>query len=174
VAVCEPEAFTLATVPERFARAGDPWEGIDAAAGSIDGLLQLAARHEAAGLPDAPWPPHFEKQAAEAPRVQPSRRRRSSIPLIEIARAATTQEALAGLERWKARHPEAAALLRPADVLVDSMRGRSSTWTRIRLNLSNVPEEERPEQEALEVDYDPWAGYRSEPGTSARGLDADR
>jgi hypothetical protein len=82
------------------------------------------------------------------------------VPVIEIARAASQAEALVGLERWKARHPSVAARLRPADVLVDSMRGRSSTWTRIRVNLSNVREEERPDQEPLEVDYDPWAGFR--------------
>ena len=79
------------------------------------------------------------------------------MPLIEVARAATRAEAMAGLDRWKQRHPQAWARLDPADVLVDSMRGRSSTWTRIRLNLRNVPATERPPQEALEVDYDPWA-----------------
>jgi hypothetical protein len=156
---CEPEEFTLATVPSRFASVGDPSSGIDSAVGSLDRLLELADEQEAAGIPDAPWPPHYEKQEGEAPRVQPSRRR-MKVPVIEIARAATQVEALEGLERWKARHPSAAALLRPADVLVDSMRGRSSTWTRIRVNLSNVPEKERPEQEPLEVDYDPWAAYR--------------
>jgi bifunctional non-homologous end joining protein LigD len=80
------------------------------------------------------------------------------MPLIEIARAASTEEALAGLERWKARHPDVWPHLAQADILVDSMRGRSSTWARIRLNLQNVPEEQRPPQEALEVDYDPWSG----------------
>jgi hypothetical protein len=179
----DPEAFTIDTMPARHARIGDPWEGIDAAAGSLEALLELADRHEAAGLPDAPWPPHFEKQAGEAPRVQPSKkrtggsasapagvvpppapgkssgptgRRRTSVPLIEIARAATQAEAMAGLERWKERHPRAWSHLEPADVLVDSMRGRSMNWTRIRLNLTRVPETERPPQEALEVDYDPW------------------
>ena len=136
-----------------------PSEGIDSAVGSLESLLDLAARQEAAGLPDAPWPPNYEKQPGEPPRVQPSRRR-MTVPVIEIARAATQQEAMAGFERWKARHPSAAECLRPADVLVDSMRGRSSTWTRIRVNLSNVPEAERPPQEPLEVDYDPWASYR--------------
>ena len=80
------------------------------------------------------------------------------MPLIEIARAATEAEAKEGLERWKARHPEAAARLEPSDVLVDPMRGRSTTWTRIRVNLKNVPEADRPAQEELEVDYDPWEG----------------
>jgi len=175
---CRPEAFTIDTMPARFTSLGDPWEGIDRAAGSLGQLLDLAARDEAAGLPDAPWPPHFSKQAGEAPRVQPSKRRagaaaprpvpgqasgpagrrRSSMPLIEVARAATKAEAMEGLERWKERHADAWSCLDPADVLVDSMRGRSSTWTRIRLNLRSVPEAERPPQEALEVDYDPWAG----------------
>jgi bifunctional non-homologous end joining protein LigD len=189
---CRPEAFTIDTVPERFALRGDVEAGMDAAAGSLGPLLELAARDEAAGLPDAPWPPHFVKQAGEQPRVQPSKRRaasrdaapppgaapsgdaspaapagssppppagrrRSSMPLIEVARAATKAEAMEGLDRWKQRHPEAWSRLEPADVLVDSMRGRSSTWTRIRLNLRNVAEAERPPQEPLEVDYDPWA-----------------
>jgi hypothetical protein len=147
---------------------------MDEAAGSLAGLLELAARDEAAGLPDAPWPPHYEKQTGEAPRVQPSKRRssgsagaksptgrrQSTMPLIEIARAETKDEAMAGLERWKARHPQVWPLLEPADVLVDAMRGRSSLWYRIRLNLRHVPEAERPPQEPLEVDYDPWAGFR--------------
>ena len=81
------------------------------------------------------------------------------MPLIEIARAASKAEAMAGLDRWKQRHPTAAALLEPADILVDSMRGRSSTWTRIRLNLRHIPVAERPPQEPLEVDYDPWQGF---------------
>jgi hypothetical protein len=180
---CEPEAFTVATVPERFQREGDPWEGIDGAAGSLEPLLELAAQHEAAGFADAPWPPHFTKQTGELDRVQPSKRRRevpenvpqgivpppapgkasgptgrrrTTMPLIEIARAATEAEAMRGLERWKQRHPDVWPHLGPADVLVDSMRGRSTSWTRIRLNLRNVPEAERPPQEALEVDYDPW------------------
>jgi DNA ligase D-like protein (predicted polymerase) len=161
---CDPAAFTIDTMPQRYAEIGDPGAGIDETAGSLDRLLELAAADEAAGLPDAPWPPHFDKQEGEAPRVQPSRarggtatgRRQSTMPLIEIARAASEAEALAGLDRWKLRHPDAAALLQPADILVDSMRGRSSTWTRIRLNLRHVPPGERPAQEALEVDYDPW------------------
>jgi bifunctional non-homologous end joining protein LigD len=170
---CQPEAFTIDTVPARFAQLGDPWAGMDDAAGSLEALLDLAARDEAAGLPDAPWPPHYDKQAGEPPRVQPSKRRaaadadgaparrtgrrQSSMPLIEVARAATKDEAMAGLDRWKARHPAVWTYLEPPDVLVDSMRGRSSTWTRIRLNLRNVPADQRPPQEPLEVDYDPWA-----------------
>ncbi len=155
VASCDPAAFNLETVPPRFAELGDPWAGIDQAAGSIEPLLDLAARHEAAGLPDAPWPPHYERQVAEAPRVQPSRRREPKVPLIEIAKAKGEAEARAGLERWKERHPEVVPHLQPADVLVDAMRGRSSTWTRIRVNLVHVPPGLRPEQEPLEVDYDP-------------------
>jgi bifunctional non-homologous end joining protein LigD len=187
---CDPSEFTIDTVPARFARIGDPWSGIDEAAGSLEPLLEQAARDEAAGLPDAPWPPHYEKQSGEEARVQPSKRRASSgsatgsaaaepakggdggggvtasptgrrkstKPLIEIARAKTKAEALEGVERWKSRHPVVWPLLAPADVLVDSMRGRSSTWTRIRVNLEHVPEDKRPPQEPLEVDYDPWAG----------------
>jgi DNA ligase D-like protein (predicted polymerase) len=172
---CRAEDFTIDTMPARFAARGDLWAGIDQAAGSIEPLLELADRDKAAGLPDAPWPPHFGKQLDEPPRVQPSKRRadgrgapagrrRSSMPLIEVARAATQAEAMAGLERWKRRHPAAWALLEPADVLVDAMRGRYSTWTRIRLNLRNVPPGERPPQEQLEVDYDPWAEFRTPPG----------
>ncbi|CAN5161338.1 DNA polymerase domain-containing protein [soil metagenome] len=166
--------FTLASVPAIFAERGDAHTGIDESVGQLDGLLDLAAHDEAAGLGDAPWPPHYAKQAGEPPRVQPSKRRDgsgrrvSSAPLVEIARAARKDEALAGLERWKERHPEAARKLQPADVLVDSMRGRSTTWTRIRVNLQNVPEAERPSQEALEVDYDPWAGYEGPDRSGAR------
>ncbi len=149
-------AFTLRTVPERFARIGDPHAGIDEATGSLDGLLDLSARHELDGLGDAPWPPQYAKTADEPPRVQPSKRRMPTKPLIEIARAATRDDALAGLERWKDRHPDVWPHLQPADVLVDSMRGRYTTWTRIRLNLEHVPHELRPPQEALDPDYDPW------------------
>ena len=163
----DPAAFTIDTVPARFAKTGDPWEGMDAAVGSLDGLLERADRDEADGLPDAPWPPHYDKQAGEEARVQPSKRRgggtsagrrQPAKPLIEIARAKTKAEATEGLERWKSRHADVWPLLEPADVLVDSMRGRSSTWTRIRVNLEHVPEDQRPAQEPLEVDYDPWAG----------------
>jgi bifunctional non-homologous end joining protein LigD len=171
VAGCDPAAFTIDTVPERFKRVGDPWEGMDSAVGSLEPLLELAARDEAAGLPDAPWPPHYEKQEGEAPRVQPSKqrsgsrgggtgRRQPTKPLIEIARAETKAEALDGFERWKTRHGDVVGYLEPADVLVDQMRGRSSAWYRIRLNLEHVPSEQRPPQEPLEVDYDPWAGFR--------------
>jgi bifunctional non-homologous end joining protein LigD len=149
---CEPGDFTLATMPARFAKLGDRHEDIDRHAGSLERLLELSAQHERDGLGDAPWPPHYQKQRGEPPRVQPSKRRTSKHPLIEIARAQRKEDALAGLERWKARHPEAAAHLEPADVLVDSMRGRSSTWTRIRVNLQHVPAKLRPIQEPLDPD----------------------
>jgi DNA ligase D-like protein (predicted polymerase) len=183
----DPALFTLKTVPARYAEIGDPGAGIDDAVGSLDGLLEVSAKHEREGQGDAPWPPHYAKLAGEPPRVQPSKqrrpdseygpsdpdrarvwtgsrptptgRRKSTVPVIEIARAASKEEALAGLERWKARHPEAAAHFEPADVLVDGMRGRSSLWYRVRVNLTHVPEDQRPAQEPLEVDYDPWAGF---------------
>jgi len=143
---CEPADFTLASMPERFRRIGDRHADIDQHPGSIEGLLELFERQ---GLGDAPWPPHYRRQASEPPRVRPSRRKH---PLIEIARARRKEEALSGLERWKARHAEAAAHLEPADVLVDAMRGRYSTWTRIRINLQHVPEAMRPAQEPLDPD----------------------
>ena len=165
------EDFTLATVPALFAERGDRHVGIDDAVGSLEVLLELSARHEAEGLGDAPWPPHYRKQDDEPPRVQPSRRRvgdapsaagrrRSTKPLIEIARAAKKEDALAGLDRWRARHPDVAAQLEPKDVLVDAMRGRSTTWTRIRVNLEHVNAAERPAQEPLDPDYDPWEEFR--------------
>lgn len=138
---CDPGAYTVGSVPARLAERGDPAAGIDGAPGSLESLLGLADRQDEHGRPEP-------------------RRRRGSAPLIEIARAANRDEAMAGLERWKARHPEVWPHLAPADVLVDSMRGRSSTWTRIRLNLRSVPEEQRPVQEPLDVEYDPWAGLR--------------
>ena len=158
VADCDPAAFTLATAPARFAARGDASAGIDAATGSLDGLLQLSAAQAAAGLGDAPWPPHYRKRGDEPPRVAPSRRRRGedAAPLITVAKAAHKTDALAGLERWKARHPAVAARLQVDDVLVDSMRGRATTWTRIRVNLRHVPESERPAEEPPDPDYDPW------------------
>lgn len=158
------EDFTVATVPGIFAERGDPSAGIDEAAGSLEGLLELAGRHEAEGLGDAPWPPHYRRQPDEPTRVAPSRarkqgsggRRKPVHPLLVVARAQAKDDALAGLERWKARHPEAAALLEPADVLVDQMRGRSTTWTRVRVNLRHVPEALRPAEEPPDPDFDPW------------------
>ncbi|WP_242352061.1 MULTISPECIES: DNA polymerase domain-containing protein [Anaeromyxobacter] len=155
---CDPADFTLRTVPARFARLGDVGAGIDDAAGSLESLLELAARQRAEGLGDAPWPPHYAKGAEEPARVAPSRRkgapRRPSHPLAVVARAARKEDALEGLERWKARHPEAAARLAPEDVLVDAMRGRYTTWTRVRVNLRNVPEGERPRDEPPDPDFD--------------------
>ena len=162
---CDPAAFTLATAPARFSERGDAAAGIDSAAGSLDALFELSAAQEAAGLGDAPWPPHYRKQRDEPPRVAPSRRKAA---LITVARAADKADALAGLERWKARHPAAAARLQGDDVLVDSMRGRSTTWTRIRINLRNVPEAERPGEEPPSPDYDPWrASGRARPTSRA-------
>ena len=146
VADCNPADFTLSSMPARFETLGDPHRAIDQHAGSLAGLLELFERQ---GLGDAPWPPHYRKQAAEPPRVRPSRRR---LPLLEIGRARRKEDALAGLERWRARHPQAAAHLEPADVLIDAMRGRYTTWTRIRVNLQHVPEELRPPQAALDPD----------------------
>jgi bifunctional non-homologous end joining protein LigD len=212
VPTVEAEAFTLATVPARFAAIGDPGAGIDQAVGSLEAVLELSRRHESEGQGDAPWPPNYRKQEGEPPRVQPSKqrraaaeydtpeaeaereknraamekrflaeadrraaakaagqpipsrptptgRRRSNVPVIEISRAKTRAEALAGLERGQSKHPAAAAALEEADVLVDGMRGRSSLWYRVRVNLTHVPEPDRPEQAELEVDYDPWAEY---------------
>jgi bifunctional non-homologous end joining protein LigD len=158
-----PADFTLTTMPARFAREGDRHAGIDGSIGSLESLLELSARQQGEGLGDAPWPPHYRKQAGEAPRVAPSRRRTPIHPLLEIGRARVKADALAGLERWKARHPEAAAHLEPADVLVDAMRGRFRTWTRVRVNLQHVPEALRPLQEPLDPDEDmasDWQGRR--------------
>jgi DNA ligase D-like protein (predicted polymerase) len=157
----DPAEFTLATMPARVAAVGDRHADIDRHPGSLDSLLELSARHERDGLGDAPWPPQYQKQPGEPPRVQPSRRRVSKHPLIEIGRAQHKEDALAGLERWRARHPAAASHLEPADVLVDAMRGRYKTWTRIRLNLQHVPLELRPDQEALDPDDMPndWGSF---------------
>jgi DNA ligase D-like protein (predicted polymerase) len=164
VAIAEPADFTLATMPARFAAIGDRHAGIDDQPCALEGLLDLAARHEREGVGDAPWPPHYRKQAGEPPRVQPSRRRVPSRPLIEIARSRSRDAALAGLERWKARHPGAASHLEARDVLVDAMRGRFTTWTRVRINLEHVPIEARPPQEALDPDETPddWSGVSPE------------
>jgi hypothetical protein len=169
VATCDPADFTVFTMPVRFAAVGDPHAAIDGAPGSLDSVLDLAARDEASGLGDAPWPPHFRKMDGEAPRVAPSRAKKSGgpsasrpkMPLLVIANSPSKPEALAGLERWKARYPAAAAHLAVDDVLVDSMRGRSSTWTRIRINLRHVPEGERPPQETPDPDDDPTREWRS-------------
>jgi DNA ligase D-like protein (predicted polymerase) len=210
VPTVEAEAFTIDTVPTRYAEIGDPGAGIHDAVGSLEALLELSRRHETEGLGDAPWPPNYAKQAGEPPRVQPSRqrraaeeyeagrgegggpppevararkaavergdrnaglptewagsrptptgRRKTSIPVVEISRAEFKEEALAGLERWKARHNDIVEYLEPPDILVDGMRGRSAVWYRVRVNLIHVPEAMRPAQEPLESDFDPWAG----------------
>ncbi|HVX67945.1 MAG TPA: hypothetical protein VHA11_15135, partial [Bryobacteraceae bacterium] len=170
VSDCDPEDFTVLTVPKRFVERGDPHSGMDDAPGSLEPLLEIAARDEAAGLGDAPWPPHFRKMEGEPSRVAPSRARsakvktkqpRARMPLLVIAHSPDRNAALEGLERWKARYPEAAKHLAADDVLVDSMRGRSSTWTRIRVNLRHVPETARPPQQTPDPDDDPTREWRS-------------
>jgi len=180
---CDPAAFTLATAPARFAERGDAAEGIDDSEDTLDSLLALSNEQAAAGLGDAPWPPHYRKQAGEAPRVAPSRRkraaakpsaaaepapaaesptgrRRSKQPLVVVSKAEHRDDALTGLERWKSRHPDAASQLHEDDVLIDAMRGRSTTWTRIRVNLRHVPDALRPPDEPPDPDYDPWRRVR--------------
>jgi DNA ligase D-like protein (predicted polymerase) len=146
VAAADPADFTLGTMPQRFAQLGDRHAAIDDHPGSLDKLLELSARQEQEGQGDAPWPPHYRKQPGEPPRVQPSkaRARAEKYPLIEVSRGDNKKEALAGLAKWKKRHPRVAKHLEPADVLVDQMRGRSSAWYRIRINLQHVPEQLRP------------------------------
>jgi bifunctional non-homologous end joining protein LigD len=171
---CEPADFTVLTMPSRFAEIGDPHAGMDAAPGSLESLLELAANDESAGLGDAPWPPHFRKMDGEAPRVAPSRAKstakkappRTKMPLIVVANSRSKEDAIAGLERWKSKYPEVAALLAVDDVLVDSMRGTSSTWTRIRVNLRHVPEEQRPAQETPDPDDDPTREWRARPSSN--------
>ncbi|HEU4635206.1 MAG TPA: DNA polymerase domain-containing protein [Edaphobacter sp.] len=178
---CDPEDFTIFTVPDRFAAKGNPHAAMDDTSGSLEALLEMASRDEAEGLGDAPWPPHFRKMEGEGKRVAPSRakksapkeedgegtprakpsgRRQSKMPLLVIANSPDKQAALDGLERWKARYPEAAKLLAVDDLLIDSMRGSSSTWTRIRVNLRHVPEELRPPQETPDPDDDPTRKWR--------------
>jgi bifunctional non-homologous end joining protein LigD len=163
---CDPADFTIFTVPQRFAKMGDPHAGMNDIPGSLEKLLELAEKDQAAGLGDAPWPPHFRKMEGEAPRVMPSRAKsavkkpRIKMPLIVVANSPDKAAALAGLERWKKKHAEVAGLLAIDDVLVDSMRGRSSTWTRIRVNLRHVPEELRPPQETPDPDDDPTREWR--------------
>jgi bifunctional non-homologous end joining protein LigD len=168
---CDPAEFTILTIPKRFAELGDPHAGMDAAPGSLEKLLELASKDEAAGLADAPWPPHFRKMETEAPRVAPSRAKsaramsaakkpRVKMPLIVVANSRDKQAALTGLEKWEIKHAELAGFLAVDDVLVDAMRGRSSTWTRIRVNLRHVPEALRPPQETPDPDDDPTREWR--------------
>lgn len=162
---CDPRDFTVLTVPTRFETIGDPHSDIDDHADSLEPLLELAARDEAAGLGDAPWPPHFPKAEGEAPRVSPSRSRQAAVsrratksPLLIVAKSPELEAAMAGLERWKRKHPKVAKHLAVDDVLVDSMRGRYSTWTRIRVNLRHVPDALRPKQEPPDPDDEPGSG----------------
>ncbi len=173
---CEPGDFTLGTVPKLFAQRGDAHAHIDDVSDSLESILELSAKQEHDGQGDAPWPPHFPKQPGEPRRVQPSKarkegeptktaKRRAKHPLIVIARAKEKDDALAGLERWKKKYPAVAYKLAPADILVDAMRGRHTTWTRIRINLHNIPEEERPKEETPDPDYDAtveWTGEHHE------------
>jgi bifunctional non-homologous end joining protein LigD len=176
---CDPADFTLKTMPQWFKANGDRHADIDRHAGSLDALLELSARQEQEGFGDAPWPPQYKKMPGEPARVQPSRARKSPSspgsqapgptgrrvpkhPLIEVARAAKKSEALEQLEEWKRTHPQVAELLQPSDILTDSMRGRSSTWTRIRINLQHVPEEDRPKAPKLPPMPNPWDGANLE------------
>lgn len=169
VATCDPADFTVATMPARYAAIGDPHAGIDKAAGSLDALLELAARDEAAGIGDAPWPPQYKKMDGEPTRVAPSRAKkpaakspRKKMPVVTVANSPDKAAALAGLDRWKARHADIVPHLHADDILVDAMRGRSSTWTRVRVNLVNVPEEQRPAQEMPDPDDDPTREWQEE------------
>ncbi|HEX4355647.1 MAG TPA: non-homologous end-joining DNA ligase [Polyangiales bacterium] len=180
---CNPSDFTLRTMPVRFSEIGDRHAEIDAHPCSLERLLELSAEHERAGLGDAPWPPHYDKQPGEPARVRPSAARKpasddaekkprgggrvSKHPLIEIGRSQKKEDALAGLERWKAKHPEAAVHLVPTDVLVDAMRGRFTTWTRVRVNLQHVPVELRPAQAELDPNDEPKVDF-SAPDRSRR------
>ena len=164
---CEPADFTVFTMPKRFREIGDPHANIDSAPGSLERLLELASKDAEAGLMDAPWPPHFRKMEREERRVAPSRaksaikRPRAKVPLLVVAKSPNKDAALAGLEKWKGRHRQVAELLAPDDVLVDSMRGRSSTWTRVRVNMRHVPESLQPSQEPPDPDYDPLVEWRT-------------
>ena len=191
VMTCDPADFTVLTVPDRFAKNGDPHATMDEYAGVLDALLEMAARDEAEGIGDAPWPPHFRKGESEPARVQPSKaraaaakkkvekaegedfdpavtavakkgRRQPMMPLIVISQSSDKSAAEAGLERWKEHHPDAAALLAPDDVLVDRMRGSAYVWYRIRVNMRNVPETMRPPQGVLDPDDDPTRARREE------------
>jgi DNA ligase D-like protein (predicted polymerase) len=157
---CDPADFTLKTMPAWFAENGDRHAAIDQHPGTLEALLELSARQEKDGQGDAPWPPQYAKQPGEPTRVQPSRAKGKRVPkhpLIVVARDPKKDDALAQLDVWKAKYPKAVEHLQPADILVDSMRGRSSTWTRVRVNLQHVPEELRPAQEEVKEPPNPWA-----------------
>ena len=183
VAESNPADFTIFTMPERFGKIGNPHAEMGATAGSLAKLLELAGKDEADGLADAPWPPHFRKMESEGTRVAPSRAKsaakkarargpRTKMPLIVVANSPDKAAALAGLERWKQRYADVAGQLAIDDVLVDSIRGRSSTWTRIRVNLRHVPEEVRPKQETPDPDDDPtreWREFRKKKKAEQKG-----
>jgi DNA ligase D-like protein (predicted polymerase) len=151
VAHCDPADFTVATVPQRFAELGDPWAAMESTAGGLDRLLTLAEDLGPA------------EKAPKGARRDGSGRRQSVMPLIEIARTKTKDEAMAALDIWRERHPAAAERLQPADILVDGMRGPSSIWYRIRINLQHVPGDQRPAQEELIADYSPWTSKTTKP-----------
>jgi hypothetical protein len=185
---CDPADFTIRTMPAWFKSNGDRHAGIDAHPGSLETLLELSARQEKEGQGDAPWPPQYAKQPGEPTRVQPSRARRkpssetavqpgrrlSKHPLIVVAREPKKDDALAQLEAWKAKHPKVVEHLQPADILVDAMRGRSSTWTRVRVNLQHVPEGLRPPQEEVKEPPNPWADATPEQVAAYRELHRKR
>src|ERR1700737_3885377 len=145
VADCDPAAFTVATMPDRFAEIGDPWAGMNDTAAGLERLLALAEELGPA-----------EKAPKGARRGAGTGRRQSAMPLIEIARTKTKDEAMAALDTWRERYPAAADRLQPADVLVDGVRGPSSIWDRIRVNLQDVPDDQRPPEEEFIADYSPW------------------
>ncbi len=197
-------------MPQRYQTLGDPHASINGTAGSLQSLLDLAARDETQGLGDAPWPPHFAKQEGEGKRVQPSKAkkedeagksftsqleegfgnkrfrkraaaastpaeeesateaapkkprapRKPTQPLLIIAQSPDKSAAEAGLQRWRDAHPEASALLAPDDILTDRMRGASTIWYRIRVNLRNVPEDQRPVQQTPDPDDDPTRAWK--------------
>ena len=163
VATVNPADFTLATMPGRFAEVGDRHEGIDETTGSLESLLELSARHEAEGQGDAPWPPHYRKQPGEPARVQPSAPRAREEASADRDRPRQAKEdALAGLERWKTRHPKRRRTSSPPTCWSTDARTIQSTWTRIRVNLQHVPAKLRPVRSRL----DPG---REDPARARRG-----
>lgn len=144
VPASDPAAFTVDTVPGRFAAIGDPWAGMDDDVGSLAALLELAERQ---GPPE---------KAPRGTRRNVDGRRTSPLPLIEVARTKTRDEAMTALDTWRKRYPDAAQHLAPDDVLLDGMRGPSSIWYRVRINLRHIPAGQRPPQEELIADYSPW------------------
>ncbi len=175
---CNPADYTLATVPALYAAHGDAHARIDEAVGTLAPLLALADRQEADGQSDAPWPPHFGKGDAEAPRVAPSRAKQAAppkpkLPVITIANAKLKVDALAGLERWKERHPDVAARLPPEAYLVDSNRGRSSMWYRVRVNLKTIPASDHPPPADPDPNYD-WKSEYAGSGAAAAATQGDR